>query len=150
IEAALQQQPGVSGAVVAPQESSEGLRLVAYVVKNNKLTVRNLHDCLAKRMPAYMLPGIYVELKELPLTANGKIDRKRLPNPDSGVLALGNEYVAPRTRVEEILADIWSGLLDVKKIGVHDNFFTLGGHSLLALRLVSRIREQLQAEYSLA
>ncbi len=86
-----------------------------------------------------MVPAVFVRLERLPLTANGKVDRRALPEPDEARTA-GEEYEAPRTPAEEALAGLWAGLLGVERVGIHDNFFALGGHSLLATQLVSRVR----------
>ena len=85
-------------------------------------------------------------LESLPLTPNGKVDRKALPQPDFSNLNLHEDYIAPRTSVEEVLVEIWAKVLGKQQVGVHDNFFELGGHSLLATQLSSRIRDRLQLE----
>jgi acyl carrier protein len=95
-----------------------------------------------------MVPNAFVILEALPLTANGKIDRRALPPPESGSEA-SDKYVAPRTPMEEILATIWSEVLKVEKVGINDNFFELGGHSLLATKLVAQIRDRLKIELPL-
>src|SRR6185312_15457501 len=87
-----------------------------------------------------------VELEKIPLTSNGKLDRKLLPRPD---FEHAEKYVAPQTETEKRLAQIWSDVLKVEQIGLHDNFFELGGHSLLALQLISRVREIFQVEISM-
>ncbi len=104
---------------------------------------------LAERLPAYMLPAVFVTLPALPRTPNGKIDRRALPAPDSARPALDDAMLAPRTPVEEVLAIIWAETLDLDQVGVRDNFFDLGGHSLLATQVVSRICEALQIELPL-
>ena len=93
---------------------------------------------MRRHLPAYMVPARFVELKALPLTASGKIDRAALPDP--GESPRGHEYVAPRTPLEASLAEIWEDLLGVEPVGVLDDFFALGGHSLLATQVVIRIR----------
>jgi len=107
-----------------------------------------LRDRLYEAVPEYMIPSAFVILDSFPLTPNGKINRKALPAPDR---KRGEQevYVAPRTPVEEDLVQIWSEILGVKQIGVHDDFFALGGHSLLATQLISRIRDRMQAELPL-
>jgi acyl carrier protein len=89
-------------------------------------------------LPEYMVPGVYVRLEELPLTANGKVDRARLPNLKD--VASGREYEMPRTAVEEVLCAIWEEVLGLQQVGINDNFFELGGHSLLAIQIVSQVR----------
>ena len=88
-------------------------------------------------------------LEELPLTKNGKVDRRALPEPEASGLERSEQYVAPRTATEEILAGIWQSVLGVERVGVNDNFFELGGHSLLATQLVSRVREVFAVEVAL-
>ena len=95
------------------------------------------------------MPSLFVFLESLPLTPNGKIDRKALPEPDHARPDLEETFVGPRNQVEEVLAGIWTEILDIEKVGVHDNFFELGGHSILVTRLVSRIRDALQLEVPL-
>ena len=92
-----------------------------------------------------MIPMLWVSLEEMPLTSNGKLDRKALPNPDSAALST-NEYVAPRTVEEKQLVAIWQDLLGIEKVGIRDNFFELGGHSLLAVRLISIVRKKMNIE----
>ena len=87
-----------------------------------------------------MVPSFFVYLDKIPLTPNGKIDRKALPTPDLSLRLVGDEYVAPQSQIEQELASIWSEVLKIEKIGIHDNFFKLGGHSLLATQVISRIR----------
>ncbi|HST58686.1 MAG TPA: condensation domain-containing protein, partial [Longimicrobium sp.] len=98
------------------------------------------------RLPEHMVPGAFVALDALPLTRNGKVDRRALPDP---VAEAGEDYVAPRTPTEEVLAGVWAELLEVERVGAEDSFFALGGHSLLATRLVSRVREAFGVELSL-
>jgi acyl carrier protein len=102
------------------------------------LSTPSLRSFLQKRLPDYMVPSAFVVLEELPLTPNGKIDRRALPVP---VLDRESaDFVAPRTETEKTVAEAWSGVLHVERIGVHDDFFQLGGHSLLAMRVVSQLR----------
>ncbi len=112
------------------------------------LSIQEVNEYLRDKLPEYMVPSAIVMLGELPLTANGKVDRRALPEP----LPTGmgdNEQVAARTPLEEILVAIWRDMLQVDAVGVHDNFFELGGHSLLATRLISRLRHQLSVEVPL-
>ena len=124
---------------------------MAYVVphKEQACTTSDLRSFLKKKLPDYMVPSAFVLLDTLPLTANGKIDRKVLPAPDQSRPELEQSFVAPRTPVEEVMAGIWGEVLKVERVGIHDNFFDLGGHSLLATQVVSRIRAALQVEIPL-
>ena len=111
--------------------------------------VPELRRLLAKKLPEHMMPSAFVLLDALPLTANGKLDRRALPAPGQARPELESDYVAPRTLTEELLAEIWSELLRLKLVGIHDNFFELGGHSLLATRVMSRVRQTLNLEVPL-
>jgi len=145
IETVLQQHEGVSEAVVVVQQNEEGHKqLIAYVVRDQEsaLSIGELRDYLKARLPEYMVPGVYIWLETLPLTANGKVDRKALPQPGGSRPELDQEFVASRDRVEEVLARIWSELLGVEKVGVHDNFFELGGDSIISIQIVARARQQ--------
>jgi amino acid adenylation domain-containing protein len=144
IVAALSAHPGVEAAAVAARPGPDGEpRLVAYVVAapGTALTPATLRASLQARLPDYMLPAIYVRLDALPLAASGKIDRSRLPAPETVPTLRDREAVAPRTAVETRLAALISGLLGVQPLGVADNFFLLGGHSLLGTQLIARIRD---------
>ncbi|WP_212590243.1 non-ribosomal peptide synthetase, partial [Xanthomonas translucens] len=152
IQAALRSCEGVRQAAVVVREDNTGdKRLVAYVVGDDEvvLNAEALRTQLGARLPDYMLPAAYVPLAALPLTANGKLDRRALPAPDADALAT-QAYVAPEDEREILLADLWHELLGVERVGRHDNFFALGGHSLLAVRLISRIRTSLGLELPLA
>ncbi|MBU7585508.1 MAG: non-ribosomal peptide synthase/polyketide synthase [Nostoc sp. TH1S01] len=150
IEAALATHPQVWESVVIVREDEPGdKRLVAYVVKSDEsLTTNQLRSFLKAKLPEYMIPSALVLLESLPLTANGKIDRRALPKPELDS-ALSEKYAAPRTANEEILVQIWAQILKVEQVGIHDNFFELGGHSLLATQLVSRIRNIFKVELPL-
>jgi len=144
VEAVLARHPGVSRAVVVAREYDAGdKRLVAYVVirKGYKGGMSELRQFLKERLPDYMLPWAFVILDELPLTANGKVDRRALPEPD--VLHMGSDVpqVAPRDVVEQTIAGIWQEALHVSSVGVHDNFFDLGGNSILTMRVHGKLRE---------
>jgi amino acid adenylation domain-containing protein len=108
-----------------------------------------LRSYLQAKLPHYMIPNTFVLLDQLPLTPNGKIDRKALPAPEYHLNELDQQFVAPRTLVEQQLAQIWSEVLGLPKISIHDTFLELGGHSLLATQLLSRIRSQFQVELPL-
>jgi amino acid adenylation domain-containing protein len=143
IEAVLGRYSGISQcAVMARMAGSGDKRLVAYIVSANDLvTAGELRSYLQERLPDYMVPASYVFLDQLPLTANGKVARKELPEPDADFADGETEYVAPRSPAEEMLAGIWSTVLNREQLGVTDDFFELGGHSLLATQVVSRVRE---------
>jgi amino acid adenylation domain-containing protein len=154
IESALAEHPAVRQAVVVTRELAGAAgdpRLVAYVVASDgpAPTVDELRRQVSDRLPEYMVPAAVVFLAALPLSPNGKIDRKALPAPDASQIATKAEYVAPRTTVEETLARIWADLLGLERVGVHDDFFHLGGHSLLAGRVASRVREALRVDLPL-
>jgi len=139
IEAILQQQSGVKGCAVVAKSSANGTkRLVAYVVGDRDL--EDLRRDLRGKLPAYMVPSVIVGLQELPLTSNGKLDRQALEKLED-LDDSGEHYEAPRTHVEEQLAEIWAEVLEVARAGRQDNFFDLGGHSLLAVAMVSRFRD---------
>ncbi|HEX5760246.1 MAG TPA: amino acid adenylation domain-containing protein, partial [Thermoanaerobaculia bacterium] len=147
VEAALGRCPGVGEAVVVAQgEGAAEKRLVAYVVGQDGAApaAAELRAFLAGRLPEYMLPSAYVSLEKLPLTANGKVDRRALPASDRAAPEEG--FVAPRSEVERLLAGICGELLSVGELGVRDNFFHLGGHSLHVTRLLSRIRRELEVD----
>ena len=152
IEAVLGQHHGVREAIVIAREDGTGdKKLVGYVVphREQSLATSDLRNFLKSKLPDYMVPSAFVFLDTLPLTPNGKVDRKALPEPNQSRPELEENYVAPRTLVEELLAEIWAGLLKIDQVGIHDNFFDLGGHSLLATRVVSQIRRTLQVELPL-
>ena len=143
IEARLSEHALVSEvAVVAREDVSGEKRLVAYYVVAEDATAidaEQLRSHLLSALPEYMVPAAYVVLESLPLTANGKVDRRALPAPDDTAYSR-SEYEVPRGEVEQTLARIWSEALGVERIGRHDNFFALGGHSLLMVRVIDRMR----------
>ncbi len=150
VESVLMGHERVRDAVVVVQEDEEGDRkLVGYVVLEGRADgTGEVRRYLRDRLPEFMVPNYLVALDELPLNPSGKIDRASLPEPTNQRDGLA-EYVEPRTRVEKVIAEIWSEVLGVEEIGIHDNFFELGGHSLLATRVQTRIRSQLGVEVSL-
>ncbi|MUH00261.1 AMP-binding protein, partial [Scytonema sp. UIC 10036] len=163
IEAVLRQYPGVRESVVIVWEEIRGEKdLIAYIVTDNqfidilnnpKSKIQNpkfheLRQFLKQKLPQYMIPKAYVILESFPLTPNGKIARHALPAPNQFIFHREEDYLAPRTPVEDVLAEIWSQLLGTENLGVCDNFFELGGHSLLATQLVSRIRDVLNVDVS--
>ncbi|HEY0781316.1 MAG TPA: amino acid adenylation domain-containing protein, partial [Thermoanaerobaculia bacterium] len=145
IEAALAAHPAVREAVVMAREDRPGdLRLVAYLTSDQTPppTVDDLRRFLAARLPEYMLPVAFLRLPQLPLSANGKLDRAALPAPGSSRPDLEREYVAPRNPLEETLAAIWCEVLGIEKIGVLDSFFALGGDSIRSVRVVALAKEK--------
>ncbi|TVX94714.1 non-ribosomal peptide synthetase, partial [Paenibacillus agilis] len=149
IETQLLNVEGVEEAVVLARQDRGGEKvLVAYFVADRMLTVSEMRTSLAQGMPGYMIPSYFVQLERMPLTSNGKVDRKALPEPQGG-LQTGVEYVAPRNRTESQLVKIWENVLGYSGIGVLDNFFELGGHSLRATNLVSKIRKEMNVELPL-
>ncbi|MEU4120384.1 amino acid adenylation domain-containing protein, partial [Kitasatospora sp. NPDC028055] len=149
IEAVLQQLPGVSQAVViARRDQPGGTRLVAYAVPTavDGFSSEQVREQLRDVLPGYMVPSVVVRLDRMPMTPNGKIDRRALPAPDYALAGTGR---APRTPQEEILCTAFAEILGVPGVGVDDSFFELGGHSLLATRLISRIRTALGVEIPL-
>jgi amino acid adenylation domain-containing protein len=146
IESALEQHPAVHEAVVIAREDTPGQkRLVAYVIPRPGLTITisDAHDFLRATLPDYMLPSALVRMEKIPLTPNGKLDRRALPAPDMDRPELKVAYAPPRNPVEQALASLWGEVLCLDHIGVHDNFFELGGHSLQAVQLVSQISSAL-------
>jgi amino acid adenylation domain-containing protein len=140
IESVLASHPAVSEAVTV----AHGDRLVAYIVyePGQDLMVSEVRSFLREELPTYMIPAIVVAMDALPLTPNGKIDRKALPDPFEQGSVAEREYVEPRTELARLVAEIWSELLSVDRVGAHDNFFDLGGHSLLAMQVVARVEQR--------
>ncbi|HEX2211858.1 MAG TPA: amino acid adenylation domain-containing protein, partial [Longimicrobium sp.] len=136
IEAALRRQPGVADCAVIVREDAPGeKRIVAYLVGD--ADTEALRAALRDSLPEYMVPAAFVPMDVLPLTANGKLDRRALPAPEYDA---GERFVAPRTAAEEALAAIWADVLRIERVGVNDSFFALGGDSILAIQVVSRAR----------
>ncbi|WP_172844444.1 non-ribosomal peptide synthetase [Tumebacillus algifaecis] len=150
IESVLGQHEGVKETVVIVREDEPGdKRITAYVVAQQEaITVADLRSLAKEKLPEYMVPSAFVVLDEMPLTPNGKVDRKALPMPD-GARDAENDYVAPETFVQQKLAAIWADILRVDHIGQQDNFFEMGGHSLLATRLMSRVLDDFGVELPL-
>jgi len=138
IERALEDHPHVVQAVVVLREDAAHLpQLAAYVVTDDSITFTELRDALRNRLPRYMVPTHWANLERLPLNSNGKIDRKKLPEPVLTLVAA--EHVAPRNELEVVICSVFGELLDWDNVGIHDNFFDIGGHSLSATRAVSRL-----------
>ncbi|MGJ7607442.1 amino acid adenylation domain-containing protein [Variovorax sp. LT1R20] len=149
IEAALMRVDGIrEAAVIATEGQGDDKRLLAYVVADNSLDAAQWRVRLAEHLPDHMLPAAFVRLDALPLNASGKLDRAVLPAPDDGAYAQ-RTYQAPQGAHEQALAQVWSSLLDIERIGRDDGFFELGGHSLLAVRMLSQLRQRLGIELAL-
>ncbi|HKV94723.1 MAG TPA: amino acid adenylation domain-containing protein [Candidatus Angelobacter sp.] len=149
IEMALNQYPGVEQAVVLVREDKLGEKVLSgYVVGRPGTDLKgiDIRSRLKDQLPEYMVPSAVVVLNELPLTMNGKVDRRVLPAPG---LDDTQKYVAPHTEVEETLCRIWANILGLERVGVEDNFFESGGHSLLATRMMSQVRNELRVEVPL-
>jgi len=152
IETTLAQHPAVQEAVVLAREDTPGdKRLVAYVVSGQEPppTSADLRRYLKERLPEYMVPAHYLFLQTLPLTANGKLDRRALPVPEGTTQQEERGYEEPRTPLEDGVAEIWAQILRLEHLGIHENFFELGGHSLLATQVIARIRDVFQVEVPL-
>jgi amino acid adenylation domain-containing protein len=152
VEAAMSRHPSVRAAVVVAREDRPGeQRLVAYVVgdEGRVPTPGEWRTFLKESLPEYMIPSLFVRLDELPLLPNGKVSRRQLPAPDASRPELRRAFVAPGTPTEARLAEIWTNVLALKRVGVHDDFFELGGDSILATRLVSRVRRAFGVELPL-
>ncbi len=146
IEVFIQQQENIKQAIVIAREDKTGSnRLVAYLLTERESTLdkAKMLEALKAQLPAYMLPSVYIEVDEFPMTPNGKIDKKALPDPNKEAI-LTHEYVAPRNELESALVEIWCDLLGLEKISIYDNFFAIGGHSLLAMRLITIVAKKVE------
>ena len=151
IEAALEAHPSIGEAIVTVREDQRGdRRLVAYLVPRQEPAVAELvpqlRAHLRELLPDYMLPSAYMMMERLPLTANGKVDRKALPAPDDARPELAQTYVAAQTLTQELIVSAWEEVLGIERIGIDDDFFDLGGHSLLAMQVISRLRDAFKLE----
>jgi len=152
IEAVLAEHKAVRETVVVAREDVPGdKRLVAYVVPEGETppSLKELRTFLKEKLPEYMVPAHFVILEALPWTANGKINRQALPEVAGNGSDLKAEYVAPQTTVEQAIANVWQQVLNLEKVGVHDNFFDLGGQSLLMAQAHSQLRELLRLDLPL-
>ena len=152
VEANLAKHPAVKQVVAMAREDEPGnKRIVAYVVPEKvfKPSTSGLRDFLKKKLPEHMIPLVFIMLESMPLTPNGKVDRKALPAPDQKRPELEKVFAAPGTPTEIKLAEIWGRLLNLKEVGVNDDFFELGGHSLLCTQLISRIRDAFHVDLPL-
>ncbi|HEV7587202.1 MAG TPA: amino acid adenylation domain-containing protein [Longimicrobium sp.] len=143
VEAALRKHPALRDAVVVARDDAGAERkLVGYVVPEGaEPTAPELRLFMKEHLPDYMVPTVFVTLDALPVSPNGKVDRKKLPAPGSARVATGDEYVAPTTPAEQALARVWAEVLRVERVGIHDNFFSLGGDSILSIQVIARANE---------
>jgi acyl carrier protein len=145
IESWLCRHPAITEATVQAYSQPDGeQRIVAYVVikPGSKPSTEELRVHLQQKLPDYMTPSAFITLNALPYTSNGKLDKSALPNPDESAHLLRNEYVAPRSRDEQRVAEIWEEVLGLERVGATDHFFDLGGHSLLVTQVIARTREE--------
>ncbi|NQE37105.1 non-ribosomal peptide synthetase [Microcoleus asticus] len=152
IETALAQHQNIAEAVVIVREDIPGdKRLVAYVVASKELapSANELRHFLQEKLPEYMIPNAFLFLETLPLTPSGKVNRRILPAPEGNREELETAFIAPRTPVEEKLAEIWKKILGIDRVGIYDRFFDLGGHSLKVTHLMFKVRDAFQVEVSL-
>ncbi|MBG9771218.1 peptide synthetase, partial [Bacillus vallismortis] len=149
IEHQLQTHDRVQETVVLAVDQGAGDKLLcAYFVGEGGISSQELREHAAKDLPTYMVPAVFIQMDELPLTGNGKIDRRALPLPDANV-STGVSYVAPRNETEQKLADIWAQVLQVQQVGAYDHFFDIGGHSLAGMKMLALVHQELGVELSL-
>jgi amino acid adenylation domain-containing protein len=151
IESTLNQYRAVMESIVVDRKDSSGdIRLIAYFVAEEGVepTSLELLTFLQEKLPSYMLPSAFMAIKEIPLTPNGKVDRRALPAPEQIEVSTAG-FIAPRTEMEQLVAEIWCEILGITQVGADSNFFDLGGHSLLAPRVMNRIRERCGVELPL-
>ena len=150
IEQALQGHADMDAAVVIAKKRGAEKQLIAYIASlATNLSDAELRAHLSRTLPSYMLPDYFVQLDKLPLTRNGKVDRKNLPEPAGMLLEVGAAYVAPRNSLEEKLVAIWQDILGVNRVGVKDNFFGIGGNSLKVIRLASQLHKAFDVKVEL-
>ena len=152
VEAVLSRHPQINQAVAKVHgESAREKYLVAYFVPipGESVTVEQLRTFLTEQLPDYMIPSAFVEMESFPLTPNGKVNRRALPEPTTNRPELSQTFVEPRTPTEEILAGIWRDVLGLERVGIYDNFFDLGGHSLLATQVIALTRKAFGIELPL-
>ena len=149
IESVILQSGLISKAVVLVKEDAAGYkRLVAYIETTENHHREAVRQFLTSRLPEYMMPSLIIEVDQIPLTGNGKVNKKALPEIEPNAL-LSQNYTAPETPLQQQLVKLWESLLGVKQVGIHDTFFELGGHSLLAVRLILAVRQMLGKELSI-
>ncbi|HSH67651.1 MAG TPA: amino acid adenylation domain-containing protein, partial [Bacteroidia bacterium] len=151
IENALKEHAAIDAAIVITKVNKQQEKeMIAYILSRETLTTSELRAHLSKTLPVYMLPGHFILLTEFPLTPNGKIDKKKLPDPIGSDTATGNEYIEPRNNAENKLVKIWQQVLGRDKIGIRDKFFDLGGDSIKLLRMLSELRKELELQIQAA
>ncbi|MGJ0162479.1 amino acid adenylation domain-containing protein [Bacillus subtilis] len=149
IEHQLQTHDRVQESVVLAVDQGAGDKLLcAYYVGDGDISSQEMREHAAKDLPAYMVPAVFIQMDELPLTGNGKIDRRALPIPDANV-SRGVSYVAPRNETEQKVADIWAHVLQAEQVGAYDHFFDIGGHSLAGMKMLALVHQELGVELSL-
>ena len=148
IETVLVQHEQIQEAAVIVREEEGNQRLVAYLVCSSPL--HNLREYLTRKLPSYMVPDMFVTLEKMPLSPNGKVNRRALPAPDYSQIVANKNIVQPQDELELQLVKIWEKVLGIQPVGINDNFFDLGGNSLLAIRLFTQIQNSLQSQISLA
>ncbi|MGV3559415.1 amino acid adenylation domain-containing protein [Larkinella arboricola] len=149
IENVLIQYPGISQCAAHVDESAlSEKRLVAYYVSSDKLDKSSLFTFLKSRLPDFMIPALLIKIDNIPLSPNGKVDRRLLPKPETNRSAIDNLFVAPVTSTEKTVATVWAALLQLDKVGLDDNFFELGGTSILSVKCVSLLKQQFKRDLS--
>jgi amino acid adenylation domain-containing protein/non-ribosomal peptide synthase protein (TIGR01720 family) len=142
IEAVLDTIAAIQRAVVLVKKDTQGnAQLVGYISTSAAINHQEIQEILLEKLPEYMVPKLYMQLEEFPLTPNGKVDRKSLPELDESAYTK-EKYAAPTNDVEATLAQIWQKLLGIEQVGIHDNFFNLGGDSIITIQLVSRAKRE--------
>lgn len=149
IEARLLEIEGIRESVVIPWEDSDGSKyLCAYIISDNEFVESEIRESLSKYLPDYMVPSYFIRIEKMPLSHNGKLERKSLPEP-SLYINTRKDYIKPRNETEKKLLDIWCSILNIEEIGIDNSFFDIGGHSLKATVLVSKIRKEFSSEITL-
>ncbi|MBN2535367.1 MAG: amino acid adenylation domain-containing protein [Spirochaetales bacterium] len=146
VENAISQLKGIKECVVVAREKGGELYLCCYIVEDHAIAIEDIREKLMDNVPHYMIPAYFVKLTSLPLTENGKIDKKRLPEPEA--LINRGTFTSPRHDVDRALQNIWKEILEMEKVSINDNFFEIGGHSLKATRVISYIKKILKADVS--
>jgi amino acid adenylation domain-containing protein len=154
VESVLSELISIKEAVVVADENFEGKRLIAYIVPaeergSKSALINEIRDDLRRRLPEYMIPAACVLLGELPLTLSGKVDRRALPPLEISPATPTAAYIPPNTDMERVISDVWQEVLQLERVGVHDNFFDLGGHSLLLVQVLGKLKEKVDSPISL-